>query len=117
METKRLCEACAEVTGVSGTATMPMSGDVPPGSLCTTNDVSTLIEEFQYALGEGSCVDAFHQDRLVVQPDLAPLGIPRWPASPVQRSTRAVGRSSGSRSRSAPFASEHSTSTATAWGR
>jgi GAF domain len=78
LETKRLCEVCAEVTGTSGAGIMLMSGDVPRGSVCTTNDVSALIEELQYALGEGPCVDAYHQDRPVLEPDLAHTSTPRW---------------------------------------
>ena len=78
--TKRLCEVCAEVAGASGAGIMLMSGDVPRGSLCTTNEVSALIEELQYGLGEGPCVDAFRQDRPVVESDLARAGMPRWPA-------------------------------------
>jgi hypothetical protein len=32
---------------------MLMSGDIPSGSLCTSDEVSELIEELQYTLGEG----------------------------------------------------------------
>lgn len=78
--TKRLCEVCAEVTEMSGAGIMLMSGDVPRGSLCVTNDVSDLIEQLQYTLGEGPCVDAYDQDRPVVEPDLAHPTRPRWPA-------------------------------------
>jgi GAF domain-containing protein len=78
LETKRLCEVCAEVTGTSGAGIMLMSGDVPRGSVCTTNGVSAVIEELQYALGEGPCVDAYHQDRPVLEPDLANTSTPRW---------------------------------------
>jgi hypothetical protein len=78
LETKRLCEVCADVTGMTGAGIMLMSGDVPRGSVCTTDDVSALIEELQYALGEGPCVDAHHQDRPVVEPDLANASTPRW---------------------------------------
>ncbi|HEV7759105.1 MAG TPA: GAF and ANTAR domain-containing protein [Acidimicrobiales bacterium] len=78
--TKRLCEVCAHVTGVTGAGIMLMSGDAPRGSLCTTDGVSEVIEDLQYALGEGPCVDAFRQDRPVIEPDLAGLGMPRWPA-------------------------------------
>jgi hypothetical protein len=46
--------------------------------LCTTNDVSHLIEELQYTLGEGPCVDAYHQDRVVAEPDLADPVTRRW---------------------------------------
>jgi len=51
--TKRLCEVCAEVTFMSGAGIMLMSDDLPRGSVCTTNDVSALVEQLQYDLGEG----------------------------------------------------------------
>ncbi len=57
-----------------------MSGDIPGGSLCSTNDVSHLIEELQYTLGEGPCVDAYRQDKIVIEPDLADPVSRRWPA-------------------------------------
>jgi len=57
---------------------MLMSGDVPHGSLCTTDEVSTLIERLQYDLGEGPCVDAYQLDRPVLEPDLAEPATPRW---------------------------------------
>ncbi len=59
---------------------MLMSGDVPRGSLCATNEVSQLIEELQYTLGEGPCVDAYQQDRVVTEPDLADPVTLRWVA-------------------------------------
>jgi GAF domain-containing protein len=78
LKTKRLCEVCAEVTGMNGAGIMLMSGDVPRGSVCTTNQVSALIEQLQYALGEGPCVDAYHEDRPVLEPDLAEPVRSRW---------------------------------------
>ena len=74
----RLCGVCPGIVGVSGAGVMLMSGDVSRGSLCTTNDVSHLIEELQYTLGEGPCVDAYHQDRVVAEPDLADPVARRW---------------------------------------
>lgn len=59
---------------------MLMSEDFPNGSLCTTNDVSGLIEELQYTLGEGPCVDAFNDRSVVIEPDLATPATTRWPA-------------------------------------
>jgi GAF domain-containing protein len=78
LETKRLCELCAELTGMSGAGIMLMSGDVPRGSVCTTSDVADLIEQLQYELGEGPCVDAYNQDRPVLEPDLAAPATARW---------------------------------------
>ena len=76
----RLCDVCAEVVVVTGAGVMLMSGDVPSGSACSSNDVSTRIEDLQYTLGEGPCVDAYHQGRPVREPDLADPDVTRWAA-------------------------------------
>lgn len=78
--TKRLCEVCADVTLMTGAGIMLMSGDVPRGSVCTTNEVSALIEQLQYDLGEGPCVDAYHHDHPVLEADLVHPSSIRWPA-------------------------------------
>jgi hypothetical protein len=75
-----LCGACPEIVGVNGAGVMLMSGEIPRGSLCTTDGVSQLIEELQYTLGEGPCVDAYQQDEVVAEPDLADPVTRRWPA-------------------------------------
>jgi len=74
----RLCGAGADILAVFGVGIMLMSSDLPLGSLCTTNAISALIEELQYTLGEGPCVDAYRQDRVVSEPDLADARTPRW---------------------------------------
>lgn len=63
---------------MSGAGVTLMSGDLSQGTLCTTDAVSALIEQMQYTLGEGPCVDAFHQDRPVLEPDLARPRTLRW---------------------------------------
>src|SRR5436309_15171830 len=88
-----LCGVCPGIAGVTGAGVMLMSGEIPRGSLCTSNEVSQLIEELQYTLGEGPCVDAYQQDRVVAEPDLADPVTRRWVAfaSPVlQAGARAV---------------------------
>ena len=75
-----LCAVCPQITGVSGAGIMLMSGDVPRGSVGTSDEVSGLIEELQYTLGEGPCVDAYQQDRVVAEPDLADPVTRRWVA-------------------------------------
>ena len=74
----RLCGVCPGMVGVNGAGVMLMSGDMPRGSLCATDEVSQLIEELQYTLGEGPCVDAYQQDEVVAEPDLADPVAPRW---------------------------------------
>jgi len=78
LEARRLCGVCADVTGASGAGIMLMSGDLPQGAVCTTDDVSALVEQLQFELGEGPCVDAYQQDRPVLEPDLAAPIAPRW---------------------------------------
>ncbi len=55
--------------------------------------MSQLIEDLQYTLGEGPCVDAYNQDRVVAEPDLAEPTTRRWHActpSALQAGVRAV---------------------------
>ena len=74
----RLCEVCADVVAMTGAGIMLMSGDIQRGSVCSSNEVSALIEELQFTLGEGPCVDAYRTDRPVLEPDLANTVAPRW---------------------------------------
>lgn len=76
--TTRLCQECADVTGVTGAGIMLMTGDVARGSVCSTDTVSAFMEQLQYDLGEGPCVDAYRQDRPVSEPDLADPDRSRW---------------------------------------
>ena len=75
-EAARLCEVCADVCLMGGAGIMLMAGKVQ-GSVCS-DEVSVLIEELQYTLEEGPCVDAYHHDRPVLEPDLAEPSTPRW---------------------------------------
>jgi hypothetical protein len=78
VDARRLCEVAVEVTGASGAGIMLISGDRPQGSLCTSDGVSAVIDDLQYSLGEGPCLDAFAQDQPVIEPDLAQPRTPRW---------------------------------------
>lgn len=89
----RLCTVCPQIIGMNGAGVMLMSGDIPRGSLCVSDEVSQRIEELQFTLGEGPCVDAYQQDKVVAEPDLADPVTTRWPAfSPpaLQAGVRAV---------------------------
>ena len=111
--TNRLCQVCAEVTDMTGAGIMLMTGSTNRGSVCVSDDVSELIEQLQYTLGEGPCVDAYHEDRPVLEPHLAdPAGRPLAGLHRA-RSRRASEPCSASRCRSAGCDSARSTSTAT----
>jgi hypothetical protein len=102
----RLCRVCPGIAGVTGAGVMLMSGEILRGSLCTSDGVSQVIEELQYTLGEGPCVDAYRQDTVVAEPDLADPVTRQGPFFS-RRRRRARGRCSGSRCGSARCA----------WGR
>jgi hypothetical protein len=42
-----LCGVCPGIAGVNGAGVMLMSGEIPRGSLCTSDEVSRLIEELR----------------------------------------------------------------------
>jgi len=74
----RLCEVAAEVAGMSGAGVMLLAAGRPQASVCTTDEVSSLIEEAQYTLGEGPCVDAHRLGEVVSEPSLVADGAARW---------------------------------------
>ena len=78
--TSRLCEVAAEITSMTGTGIMLMSGRMARGSLCSSDRVSSKIEDLQFTLGEGPCVEAYNEAWPVTEPDLADPDLARWPA-------------------------------------
>jgi len=75
---ERVGESCRDAVGVSGVGVMLMAGGTVQGSLCTTDQVSAQIEELQYTFGEGPCMDAYRQDQVIDEPDLADPAVTRW---------------------------------------
>lgn len=92
-ETRRLCEVGAQVTGTTGAGIMLMTGDVPSGSVCTSDEVTTLVGDLQFELGEGPCIDAYHEGRPALEADLAAPRTIRWQgfaAPAVEAGVRAI---------------------------
>lgn len=80
VDTRRLCAVTVDVTEATGAGIMLMSGEVHRGPVCATDDVSALIEQLQFDLGEGPCIDAYNDDRPVLEPDLQHPSTMRWMA-------------------------------------
>jgi hypothetical protein len=74
-----LCVASAEAIGVAGAGVILMSGGRALGNVCVSNSMTATVEEVQYTLGEGPCVDAFHTKAPVSAPDLSQEAGDRWP--------------------------------------
>jgi hypothetical protein len=74
-----LCENSASVAHVSGAGVVLILHGRSLGTVCSSNDVAETVEEVQYTLGEGPCIDAFTSRRPVMEPDLAADDGVRWP--------------------------------------
>jgi hypothetical protein len=75
-----LVHMCARSLPVSGVGMALMTDDGPAGTVAATDGSALEVEELQFSLGEGPCVDASQTGRPVLQPDLARTGDQRWPA-------------------------------------
>lgn len=75
----RVCVACAKALSVTGAGIILMAGGEQRTSLGASDEVEGVIEEAQFTLGEGPCVDAARSATPVHAPDLAGPGHTRWP--------------------------------------
>lgn len=76
----RLCAACLSALPVSGVGAALMTADGPSGIvLAATDERARQLEELQFTLGEGPCVEASGGGWPVLEPDLTAAGTPRWP--------------------------------------
>lgn len=66
-----------DLTATSGVGIMLRSDGVTRGWLGTTDAVSSFIEEMQFMLGEGPCIDAYNLEVPIAEPDLA-NSVGRW---------------------------------------
>jgi hypothetical protein len=76
----RLLSACAGALPVTGVGLALMNENGPAGTIAATDGPAVTLEELQFTLGEGPCVDASRTGRPVLQPDLAVTAPVRWPA-------------------------------------
>src|SRR3954453_21801527 len=75
-----LVHGCARALPVTGVGLALMTDGGPAGTVAATDGPALELEDLQYTLGEGPCVDASRSGRPVLQPDLAATAPQRWPA-------------------------------------
>jgi hypothetical protein len=75
-----LAAACVRSLPVSGVGLALMTDEGPAGIIAATDGAAVELEQLQFTLGEGPCVDASQTGRPVLQPDLARTAPLRWPA-------------------------------------
>ena len=74
-----LTAACARALPVSGVGMALMTDEGPAGIIAATDGAAMELEDLQFTLGEGPCVDASQTGRPVLQPDFARTAPQRWP--------------------------------------
>jgi hypothetical protein len=76
---KRLCQDCAETLPITGVGLALMNDSGHQGVVAATDGPARVMEELQFALGEGPCLDASKARSPVLQPDLSRTAVARWP--------------------------------------
>lgn len=77
---ERLCHAAVRLLAVSGAAVSLSTQRGLAATLGATDDLAAGLESLQVTLGVGPGLDAHHQGRAVLAPDLAGASPDRWPA-------------------------------------
>jgi hypothetical protein len=76
---ERICEACVEALPVNGAAITAMTSANHQEPIFATDQVASRLDELQFTLGEGPCVEAFIDRRPVLVSDLEDVNDSRWP--------------------------------------
>lgn len=74
-----LCERCSDDVDVTGAGMALMSENGHGGVVGATDGTARRMEELQYTMGEGPCIDSSTGRQPVLQPDLVRTGPTRWP--------------------------------------
>lgn len=75
----RLVMACTQALPVTGVGLALMTDSGPAGTVAVSDGPAATMEDLQFTLGEGPCVECTRTGRPVLQPDLARTGPGRWP--------------------------------------
>lgn len=79
---RRVCGAAAQALSASGAGISLMTEQGVRGATAASDPLSERLEELQFVLGEGPCMEAFASRRPVLVPDLGELdgtSDARWP--------------------------------------
>lgn len=77
---QRICQACVDGFDVDGAAISLLTASVARETLWATDSVAELLEDLQFTLNEGACMEAAATGRPVLVPDLYHgTETARWP--------------------------------------
>ena len=75
---RSLCSTSATALLVSSAGLTLMSGD-HSSPVCASDERAGVLDELQFALGEGPCKDAYQARAPIFEPDLENPSVERWP--------------------------------------
>jgi hypothetical protein len=76
---QRICELCVDALPVTGAAITAMISPDRQNTMWATDEVAARIDELQFRLSEGPCVEAFTSAAPVLVPDIADGLHEKWP--------------------------------------
>ncbi len=77
---EQVCRACVLGLDVDGAAISLLTASISRETLCATDATAELLEDLQFSLGEGACMEAARTGRPVLVPDLHhSTQTSRWP--------------------------------------
>ncbi|MGH3782913.1 MAG: GAF and ANTAR domain-containing protein [Pseudonocardiaceae bacterium] len=77
---EQICRACVLGLDVDGAAISLLTASTSRETMCTTDTTAELLEDLQFSLGEGACMEAALTGRSVLVPDLYhSTETSRWP--------------------------------------
>lgn len=76
---QRMVVACAQTLQVTGAGLSVMTDRGPGGMLAASDGPAAVLEDLQFTLGEGPCIDSARTDRPIFDADLERSGRGRWP--------------------------------------
>ncbi|MEV0459208.1 GAF and ANTAR domain-containing protein [Catellatospora methionotrophica] len=76
---RRLCGAAGRALSATGAGLTVMADGGLRGMTAASDAATERLEELQFTLGEGPCVDAYESMRPVLIPDVADGAMSRWP--------------------------------------
>jgi len=80
MLARRICQACVDGLDVDGAAISLLTASTSRETLWATDRTAELLEDLQFTLNEGACMEAAVTGRPVLVPDLHDTGeTARWP--------------------------------------
>lgn len=78
--TEQICRACVDGLDIDGAAISLLTGSRLRETLYATDATADLLEDLQFSLGEGACIDAAATGRSILVPDITdPTQTSRWP--------------------------------------